>query len=301
MATGLITTTTSANFIPEMWGPEIRHFLRSKLIMANLVKRVNFVGKAGDTLHIPDLTEMGVTQKAAETDVTFQTFTETKFDLSIDQHWESSFKVEDIAAAQSFADLRAEYTRSAGYAMAKKIDGTLHALHTTGSFVRKVGSDGSTAWSGSANANAGNGADLTEAGIRNAIEILDNADVPENDRYLVIHPRQKNVLLGIGRFTEYDKTGVAGTIYNGMFGEVFGVKVYVTTNTATLTADDTTTDYDVNYLFQRDAFILAMQKEVRTQGQYWLPSLADVVVVDAIWGKGVYRLNHAVALITPQA
>jgi hypothetical protein len=42
---------TSANFIPELWGPEIRHFLRSRLIMANLVKRVSFVGKAGDTLH----------------------------------------------------------------------------------------------------------------------------------------------------------------------------------------------------------------------------------------------------------
>jgi N4-gp56 family major capsid protein len=292
---------TSANFIPELWGPEIRHFLRSRLIMANLVKRVSFVGKAGDTLHIPDLSELTVTAKATGVDVTFQNPTETKFDLSIDQHFESSFKVEDIAQAQAFADLRAEYTRSSGYAMAKKIDATLHALHTTASFVRKVGSDGSTAWSGAANANAGNGADLTEAGIRNAIEILDLANVPENDRYLVINPRQKNVMLGIGRFTEYDKTGVAGTIYNGMFGEVFGVRVYVTTATATLVADDTTTNYDVNYLFQKDAFILAMQKEVRTQGQYWLPSLSDVVVVDAIWGKGVYRLNHAVALITPQA
>ena len=267
--------------------------------MANLVKRFNFVGKAGDTLHVPDLTEMTVTAKTLETDVTFQKYAETKFDLTIDQHFESSFKVEDIAATQAFADLRAEYTRAAGYAMAKKVDSTVHALHTTSSFVRRIGSTALTAWDPTANTNTGNGTDLTEAGIRNAIEILDTADVPQEDRYLVIHPAQKNVLLAIARFTEYQMTGQAGTIYNGMFGELFGVKVYVTTNVAVLAATDTTTNYHVNYLFQKDAFALAMQKDIRTQGMYMVRALATEVVTDAIWGVGVYRLNHAVGLITP--
>lgn len=269
--------------------------------MANLVKRINFVGKAGDMLHIPDLSELGTTAKTASTDAVFETFTETKFDLSIDKHFYSAFKVEDIAEVQSFADLRAEYTRSAGYAMARKIDSTLHELHTTASFVRKIGSDGSTAWSGSANTNTGNGTDLTETGIRNALEILDLADVPKEDRYLVINPRQLNVLRGIARLTEMQTVGNSRPLVSGMFEmPVFGIQVLVTTNTATLAADDTTTNYDVNYLFQKDAFILAMQKDVRTQGSYFLKSLAWEVVVDAIWGVGAFRLNHAVALITPR-
>lgn len=267
--------------------------------MANLVKRINFVGKKGDTLHIPDLSELGTTAKSASTDVSFETFTETKFDLAIDQHFYSAFKVEDIAEVQSFADLRAEYTRSAGYAMARKIDTTLHALQS--SMTQKIGSDGSTAWSASANTNTGNGTDLTEAGIRNALETLDLADVPKEDRYLVINPRQLNVLRGIGRLTEMQTVGGAAPLVSGMFEmPVFGVQVLVTTNTATVTAADTTTNYDANLLFQKDALILAMQKDVRTQGQYMVKSLAWEVVVDAIWGVGLYRSNHALALITPR-
>lgn len=299
MAAGNVTVTTAANFIPELWGPEIRYFLRKKLVMANLVKRINFVGKKGDTLHIPDLTELGTTAKSASTDVSFETFTETKFDLSIDQHFYSAFKVEDIAEVQSFADLRAEYTRSAGYAMARKIDSTLHALQS--SMTRVIGSDGSTAWSSTANGNTGNGTDLTEAGIRNALETLDLADVPKEDRFLVINPRQLNVLRGIARLTEMQTVGNSGPLVRGMFDmPVFGVQVLVTTNTATVTATDGTTNYDANLLFQKDALILAMQKDVRTQGQYMVKSLAWEVVVDAIWGVGLYRSNHALALITPR-
>jgi len=300
MAAGNVTTTTAANFIPELWGPEIRYFLRKKLIMANLVKRINFVGKAGDTLHIPDLSELGTTAKSASTDVSFETFTETKFDLNIDKHFYAAFKVEDIAEVQSFADLRAEYTRSAGYAMARKIDSTLHDLQS--SMTRVIGGDGSTSWSASAASNAGNGTDLTEEGLRNALETLDLADVPKEDRYLVINPRQLNVLRGIARLSEMQTVGFSSPLVSGMFEmPVFGLRVLVTTNTATITADDTTTDYDANLLFHKDAMILAMQKGVRTQAQYFVDSLAWKVVVDAIWGVGLYRSNHALVLVTPQA
>lgn len=268
--------------------------------MAPYVKRVSFVGKAGDTLHIPDLSELSATAKAASTDVAFETFTETKFDLLINQHWYSAFKVEDIAEAQAFADLRAEYTRSAGYAIARKIDTTIHALNTSLTS-RFIGSDGKTAWSGSANANTGNGSDLTEAGLRQALETLDLADVPQEDRFLVINPRQLNVLRGIARLTEMQTVGFNSPLVGGMFDmPVFGVMVIVTSNTASQAADDTTTLYDVNLLYQKDAFILAMQKDVRTQGDYFLKSLAWEVVVDAIWGVGLYRNDHAVALITPR-
>lgn len=267
--------------------------------MANLVKRINFVGKKGDTLHVPDLSELGTTAKSGGTDVVYETFTETKFDLSIDQHFYSAFKVEDIAEVQSFADLRAEYTRSAGYAMARKIDTTLHALST--SMTRVIGGDGSTAWDGTANTDTGNGTDLTELGIRNALETLDLAEVDQEDRYLVINPRQLNVLRGIARLTEMQTVGSSSGLTGKMFDmPVFGVKVLVTTQTATLAADDTTTNYDVNLLFQKEAMILAMQKEVRTQGQYIVKALGTEVVVDAIWGIGLYRSDHALGLITPR-
>ena len=156
------TITTAANFIPEIWLPEIRAFLKAKLVMGGVIKSVNFVGKAGDVLHIPDLSEMSANDKAANTAVTLQTFTETKFDLTINKHKESSFMIEDMAGVQAAYDLRKEYTMSAGYAIAKQMDSDLIGLGS-GLSNAKIASDGTTAWDATG---AGNGADITDAGIR---------------------------------------------------------------------------------------------------------------------------------------
>lgn len=295
MATGNITVTTAAVFIPEIWMPEVRAFLKSKLVAANLVKKFNFVGKAGDTLHVPDISELSAVDKVASTDLTFEVFTESEFTMAINKHKAARFLIEDIVATQSAYDLRVEYTRSAGYALAKKIDSDLLALYT-GLSQKYIGSTALTAWSSST---TGNGTDLTEAGIRQAIEYLDAADVPSEDRYLVIPPSQKNVLLGIARFTELQTYGDAGPIHTGEFGEIFGVKVYVTTQAPSLFADDATTAYKVSLLFQRDAFALAMQKDVRVQAQYAVEKLGWKVVCDTIYGVSEFRDNHAVALYSP--
>jgi len=291
-----ITRTTADKFIPEYWSPEIRAFLKAKLVLANLVKQVSFIGKKGDKLHIPDLSEMVANDKAASTEVTFQAFTETEFTMDIDKHKESSFRLEDIVEVQSAYNLRSEYTMGAGYALAKSIDSLLHA--TTG-ITKVIGSDGLTAWNGAANGNTGNGTDLTDEGFRQVIETLDSADVPGDDRYLVIHPSQKNVMLGIDRFTEYQFLGDGSAIRTGAFGELYGVKVYVSTQCPVLLADDAVTSYRENFFFHKNAVILAMQKDVRVQADYNIRSIAWEVVCDVIFGSKLYRSNHARKLVTP--
>lgn len=296
MATGNITKTTADKFIPEYWSPEIRAYLKAKLVLANLVKMVSFVGKKGDKLHIPDVTEMTASAKAASTDVTFKTFTENEFTMDIDKHEESSFRLEDIVEVQSAYNLRSEYTMGAGYALAKDIDSLLHSV---ASVSKNIGGDGVTAWSGSANGNAGNGTDITDDGFRRAIETLDTLDVPGDDRSLVIHPSQKNVLLGIDRFTEYQFLGDGSAIRTGAFGELYGVKVYVSTQCPQLLADDASTAYRENFFLQKNAVILAMQRDVRTQAAYNIRALAWEVVVDVIFGIKLFRSNHCMKLVTP--
>ncbi len=53
LGTNNITTTTAATFIPEIWSDEIIATYRKNLVLANLVKKMSFKGKKGDTLHIP--------------------------------------------------------------------------------------------------------------------------------------------------------------------------------------------------------------------------------------------------------
>ena len=53
LGTNHVTTTTSATFIPEVWSDEIIAAYKKNLVAANLVKKMNFKGKKGDTVHIP--------------------------------------------------------------------------------------------------------------------------------------------------------------------------------------------------------------------------------------------------------
>lgn len=290
LGTNDMTITTGANFIPEIWMDEVREFLRANLVLANNIKLFPFEGKKGDTLHVPDVSELTTTAKAANTQVTLQSPTETEFQLAINRHRESSFLIEDLLAIQAAYDLRSEYTKSAGYAVAREIDSTLATvIYSLGN--RIIGSTGAAFTTG---AGTNNAAALAEAGIRTGIQTLDDANISQEGRCLLVRPVDKNSLLGISRFTEYQMIGPGGMpIRTGQFGEIFGVDVYVSTQpAATGTAHG-------NLLFQRDALALALQHSPRVQAQYKLEYLSWLFVVDVVYGYGIFRNNGAVGIYTP--
>lgn len=203
--------------------------------------------------------------------------------------------------------LRQFTTDDAGYALAKQIDTDVISLAGglqggTSYSAAVIGSDGSTTWDGSANTNTGNGASLTDAGIRQMIQTLDDQDVPMDNRYLVIPPVEKNNLLGLSRFTEQafvGETANSNSIRNGRVGNVYGVDVFVSTNAPTVTADDGSTDYRAALMFHSDAFVLATQLDVRTQTQYIQQYLGDLFTADTIYGVAELRDDAGVAAIVP--
>lgn len=166
-----------------------------------------------------------------------------------------------------------------------------------------IGSDGSTAYDTTANTNAGNGAALTDAGIRRAIQFLDDGDVPTRDRVLVIPPVEKKRLLGVTRFTEQafvGEMGAGNSIRNGLVGNVYGVEVFVSSNTATITATDASTQYRVCLLFQRQALVLCEQMGMRVQTQNKLEALGTLMVADRLYGVKTLREEGVRALVVPK-
>lgn len=341
------TTTTAANFIPEIWSDDIIAAYKKNLVLANLVSKINHRGKKGDTIHIPTPTRGSANAKAASTQVTLNQATHGVTNISINKHYEYSVLIEDIVAVQALTSLRRFHTDDAGYALATQVDQDLALLGATlqgGSIAGAtnlyeagvLGSDGSTNFSGAANSNTGNGAALTDAGIRKMIQTLDDVDTPMGQRYLIIPPVEKNGLLGLSRFTEQafvGEQGMSNSIRNGRVGNIYGVEVFVTSNcpwihvnsvTGTqsvtfsstaptgasysdafgLTVDwNTSTPTDTKYraglLLHRDAIVHAEQMSVRTQSQYKLEYLGDLMTADTIYGVGELRDTAGIAFVVP--
>jgi N4-gp56 family major capsid protein len=295
-STSVVTIANAATFIPELWSDEIIAAYKQNLVMANLVSKMSFKGKKGDTLHIPKPTRGSAIVKAAATAVTIQQTANTEVLLVIDKHYEYSRMIEDITEAQALSSLRKFYTGDAGYALAKQVDTDLLQLGrnsqggdgTIAYDKAVIGGDGSTLYTGS------NESAITDAGIRKVIQTLDDADVPMDGRVLVLPPVARNVMMGLARFTEQAFVGEVGgnnTIRNGEIGNVYGVKVYVSTNCETATGDAR-----IGMMFHKDAFVLGEQLGVRSQTQYKQEYLGTLFTSDMLYGVKELRDEAAVAI-----
>jgi N4-gp56 family major capsid protein len=302
LGTNHVTNTTAATFIPELWSDEIIAAYKKNLVMANLVNKMSFKGKKGDTLHIPKPTRGSASAKAASTQVTLIAATESEQQVLVNKHYEYSRLIEDITEAQALASLRRFYTDDAGYALAKQVDTDLVQLGRgaqggsgTAAYNKAVlGGDGSTLYVDGTNV----GTALTDAGIRKVIQTLDDQDVPMDSRYLVVPPAARNTLMGLARFTEQAFVGEVGggnTIRNGQIGDVYGTKVFVSTNCDTAT----TTTSRIALMFHKDAFVLAEQMGVRSQTQYKQEYLGTLFTSDMLYGVAELRDLSAVAIAVP--
>lgn len=318
LGTNNTTVTTAANYIPELWSNEVIASYKANNVMRGRVTLFPHNKKKGDTINVPNFTRSLASAKAAGSQVTLVAPTHGTTAIVINKHFEHSILIEDIAAIQAMDSLRQAHTDDAGYSLARQVDFDLHVLGTgfqggtldatpgtpdantltygTGAV---IGSDGATAWSASG---AGNGAHLTDAGIRRILRNMDDDDMPLSDRSIVIPPVEKEVLLGIPRFTEQAFTGEAGSsnaIRNGMFGQIYGVPVFVSTNCGNTTNTSTTTAYRACLFFHKSAVALAEQMGVRTQTQYKQEYLADLFTADTIYGVKELRDNGGYAVIVP--
>jgi hypothetical protein len=301
LGTNHMTTTTQAVFIPELWSDEVVAAYKSNLVLANLVTRMNHNGKKGDTVHIPKPTRGAASSKSASTQVTLITATDTEITVSLNKHYEYSRLIEDILDKQAITSMRSFYTDDAGYALAKQVDTDLwtqtYALQGGDGAAAYhgdkavIGSDGSTLFSSSQA-----GVAIADAGLRKVIQTLDDADVPMEDRFLVVPPVEKKNLTGIARFTEQAFTGeVAGgnTIRNGLIGDLYGIPVYVSTNSPTNNSSRAC------LLAHRSAMVLAEQQSVRSQTQYKQEYLGDLFTADTIYGTGELRNDAGVLIAVP--
>ena len=303
------------NFIPELWSDEVVASYKANLTYANNVRKLNHRGKKGDTIKVPTPARGSATSRgmAPQALVTFiEHGTDAGISILIDKHYEYSRLIEDAVDVQALESLRRFYTDDGGYAIAKEVDTQLilEAASTgwgtitySGGAIQDTSVQDGTVYEGDGTTwNEGATTDLTDAGIRTLIKVLDDEDAPMSGRVLVVPTIAKKDLLGIARFTEQafvGEVGAGNTIRNGLIGDIYGIEVFVTTNLPVVDDSAGGADNVLFQMFQKDAIVLVEQMGVRAQSQYKQEYLADLMTVDMIWGNKVVRTGSVLNGVVP--
>ncbi|MCI4436553.1 MAG: phage major capsid protein, partial [Ignisphaera sp.] len=284
---GAVGKSDVGTFIPAIWSDQIIAAYEKKLVLAQNVMKMSMVGKKGDTIHVPKPDRGVASAKAENTAVTIQNATTGELVVHIDKHYEYSRLIEDIVAKQAMASLMRFYTQDAGYALALKVENDLFELG------KSLGDGNGSSWvhSRSFQINTSTGkleaydadgtADIgrfSDQALRDAIQVLDDSDVPMDNRVLIVPPSAKNDILGITRYTSTDFTTNRGA-QTGLIGDLYGVPVYVSSNCPVIE-----NGVKAGLLMDKDAFLLVEQLGIRTQTQYKQEYLAVLFTADRIYG-----------------
>ncbi len=268
-----IGATAASVFRPNVWSSEVLMFVKENLVLLPLIKHYDAdVKNGGQTLEIPNVSAISAALKQQNTVVTLNYATETKTTLTLDQHYESSFIVEDLVKTQSKYDVRSDYTKSAAYAIAEKIDSII-----------------ATAMQASFTGYGAYGTALNDNLILTVNRYLTENKAPRTDRSIVVHPKGEAELLAIDKFVRYDSLGQPASenpTKIGKIGQIYGAEVFVSNNLSYL---DTATDEYNSMFFHKEAFAVAMQTEPRTQAQYKQEYLGWLITVDVLFGVKALR------------
>jgi len=307
-ANAIVDKTAAGTFIPEIWSDEVIAAYQKNLKMSPLVKKISMTGKKGDTIHVPKPIRGAASAKAESTAVTIQANLESELQIAVDRHFEYSRFIEDIVETQALNSLRQFYTEDAGYQLALKVDTDLMNAATgfgdgTKTFApANTGADwvaSNSYYSNAGSALAAYAADTVATGdnfsdvvFRALIKLMDDADVPMENRALIVPPAARSTIMGIDRYVSSDFVGGRG-VESGLIGNLYGVDVYVSSNCPVIeaAAQNSASSLDTRgcLFFHKDAVVHAEQMAVRSQTQYKQEYLSTLYTADTLYGVEVYR------------
>jgi len=253
------------------------------------------IGKATAAYHTPGAELLGSNAILANEKI-----------INIDALLTADVSIALIDEAMNHYDVRGEYARQLGEALALKADKQL--LQTTVLAARAAanitGGDAGTALT---NAAAGTDGDILASMIFNAAQVFDEKNLPENDRYVVVKPAQYYLLVQTTKVINKDWGG-SGVYADGKVLKVAGVSIVKSNNVPSsvinaATGENNTYSGDfsktVAVAFQKGAVGTVKLLDVSTEKEYSVRHQATLVVAKYAMGHGILRPECAVEIATP--
>ena len=221
---------TVATFIPELWAGRLLASLKKSLVFAQagVVNRdyEGDISEAGDTVHINNVTTPTIAAYTNTTTVTPALATTAEVTLLINQARYFAFKVDDVDERQAAGNVIGETLVQAAYGLRDVADQYVSALYTGAIAANRLGTVSIT-----------NG-NLAYTNLIALAVLLDNANVPQEGRWVIVPPWYHGLLLDNTKFVSTGSVASDQRLRNGQIGEAAGFTVLKSNNSVNVTGDD---------------------------------------------------------------
>lgn len=223
----------SGTFIPQIWSGKLNVKFYATTVFGEIAN-TSYEGdikSLGDKVTINNIPSVTINNYTIGQNLAYQVPAPSKVDLSIDFAKYFGVNVSDVLAYQSQPKLMDMFTDDASNQMKIAIDSDV----LLGTFNGGVAANkGATAGVQSSSFNLGTDnapVALTGANVVNLItalaSVLDEQNVPETERYLVISPQVRNVLMASDLRQAYLTGDQTSILRNGKIGTIDRFTVYV--------------------------------------------------------------------------
>lgn len=222
------------NFIPTIWSARLLQNLQKTLVygQAAVINR-DYEGEIrsyGDTVKINNIGRISVGDYTKNTNMPDpETLTDETRTLVIDQAKFFNFQVDDIDKIQQHPKLMDEAMREAAYALKNAADQFIASHYVDAA--QTIGSDTSPVEPTKTDAYEY----LVDLSVK-----LDEADVPEQGRWVIVPPWFEGLMLKDDRFVKTGSLPAEDRLVNGVIGRAAGFLVLKSNNVPKVAADATT-------------------------------------------------------------
>lgn len=223
--------------------------------------------------------------------------------ITIDDLLLASVMIADIDEAKSHYDVRSEYTRQLGEALAKAFDVNVArtAVLAARASATITGEPGGTQISGGANVRT-DGA-LIKAALFSAAKAFDDNFVPEGDRNAFVKPVTYYAAAATTELVNKDWGGSPGGLASGKIETVAGINIVKTANLPNSNVTDGPSKYQGNFsttamsIFRRGAVGTVRLMNLSMQSEYLTLYQATALVARFAVGHGVLRPDEAIEVL----
>jgi len=270
-------TIADGIFSPDIWSKQVLRATESNLVLAKSVNRAfEADASVGKTVKVASIGNLAARAKAENTAISYETVAESIQTITLNVWSYAAVGIEDIVKVQSQVDVQNEYQNKLGYAVAKDIDSKLAV--DIGGITRTVGTLGTAA---------------SDANVLGAVKLLDDQDVPQDDRFFIMTPAEKVAKLALDRWSNALYIGTGNMpVKDGVLGNMYGLTLMVTTNLVKPAAGQAN-----NVIMHRECLALVEQRTPKSHLFYDIDVFTWKLAVEVIYGHQEMRDTFGVLVL----